>query len=182
MISINFASKNYRLIARVHTALIATIIILCVVMAGMVWAAVSLRRDISAMDLKLKDLRAADESIRPAIQEREQLVKDLSLMSGLMESRRFSWTSLLTRLEAVVPVGVALKRAEFNPRDHTLTLKGTAQSPESLRNLVVSLERSSSFRDTVLKHQSIEKGSNSNSFDVVTVYREDTSPAVAQGK
>lgn len=180
MIPVNFASRNYRLIARIQIVLLAAIVIFCVTMAGMIWTAVSLRKNISVMDLKLNELEAADENMRPALREREQLVKDLSLMSGLLESRRFSWTRLLTRIEAVVPLGMALKRVAFNPGDHTLTLEGTTQSPESLRNLVVGLEKSSSFKDPFLKHQSIEKGNNS--FDVVAVYREDAGPAVAQGK
>lgn len=180
MIPVNFASRDYRLIERIHIVLLAAIVILCVTVAGMIWTAVSLRKNIAAMDLKLKEIEAADESMQPAFREREQLVKDLSLMSGLLESRKFSWTRLLTRIEAVVPVGMALKRVEFRPADHTLTLEGTTQSPEALRNLVVGLEQSSSFKDPFLKHQSVEKGKNS--FDVVAVYRENAGPSVAQGK
>jgi Tfp pilus assembly protein PilN len=180
MIPINFASRDYRLLERIQIVLLAAIVILCIATAGMIWTAASLRKNISVTDLKLQGLEAADESMRLAIREREQLVKDLSLMSGLMESRRFSWTLLLSRVEAVVPVGMALKRVEFRPADHTLTLEGTTQSPEALRNLVVGLEKSSSFKDPFLKHQSLEKGSNS--FDVVAVYRENAGPAVAQGK
>jgi Tfp pilus assembly protein PilN len=180
MIPVNFASRDYRLIERIHLVLLAAVVILCVTLAGMIWTAVSLRKDISVMDVKLKEIEATGANVLPALREREQLVKDLSLMSGLMDSRKFSWTRLLTRIEAVVPIGMALKRVEFNPADHTLTLAGTTQSPEALRNLVVGLEKSSSFKDPFLKHQSIEKGINS--FDVVAVYREDTGPAVAQGK
>ena len=180
MIPINFGSRNYRLIARVQIALLAVIVILCVVTAGMIWTAVSLRKNIYVMDLKLKKLEAADKSMQAAFGEREQLVKNLSLMSGLLESRKFSWTRLLSRIETVVPTGMALQKVEFNPRDHTLKLEGTTRSPEALRNLVVGLEKSSSFKDPFLQHQSIEKGNNS--FNVGAVYREDTSHTVAQGK
>ncbi len=180
MIIVNFASRNYRLISRIHAALVLAAVILCLVMAGMVFAAVSLRRTVSATDLKLKELRAADESIQPVLRERGQLVRDLSLMSGLVESRRFSWTRLLTSSEAVVPLGVAVKHVDFSPQNRALALDGTAQSPEALRNLIVGLEKSPSFKEPLLKHQSIEKGSNL--FNVVAVYREDTGPAVAQGK
>jgi len=69
---------------------------------------------------------------------------------------------------------------ELNPKDFTLTLNGMARSPESLRNLVVAMEKSASFKDPFLKHQSVEKGSIS--FNVVAVYREDKSRAVARGK
>jgi Tfp pilus assembly protein PilN len=101
-------------------------------------------------------------------------------MSGLMEARKISWTRLLTSVETVVPVGVALKQVEFNAKDSTVSLSGMARSPESLRNLVVAMEKSVSLKDPFLKHQSLEKGSIS--FNVVAFYREDKNRAVAQGK
>ncbi len=180
MITINFASRNYRLIARIRFGLIAGSIIMAAIMAGMLWGADSLHANISSMDRKLKELKAADEQTRPVLLERERLVKDLTAMSGLMEARKLSWTRLLTSMEAVVPVGVALKHVEFDPKGSTLTMNGMARSPESLRNLVVAMEKSASFKDPFLKHQSLEKGNIS--FNVVAVYREDKSRAVAQGK
>lgn len=179
MIAINFASRNYGLINRFHAGLIVGCIVLGLIAFCMLGTAVSLRVKISAMDLKLKELTAVDEQLRPLITEREQLVKDLSAMSGLMEPRKFSWTRLLSSIEAAVPVGVAIKHMDFNPKDHTLTLEGIASSPEALRNLVVGLEKSASFKGPFLKHQSLEKGNIS--FNVVAVYRENTSVAVAQG-
>jgi Tfp pilus assembly protein PilN len=180
MIKINFASRNYRLIGRIQSTLIAGNIILVLIVAGMLWTAMSLRANISFMDRKIQELEAVDAQARPEILEREQLVKDLTAMSGLMESRKMSWTRLLTSIEAVVPVGVALKHVEFNPKDSTLTLNGMARSPESLRNLIVAMEKAAPFKSPSLKHQSLEKGSIS--FNVVTVYREDNHPVVAQGK
>jgi Tfp pilus assembly protein PilN len=180
MIEINFASRNYRLIERVQSALMAGIIILVMIAAGMLWATMSLRADMSFMDRKIRELETADAQAQPEIMERQQLVKDLTAMSGLMESRKISWTRLLTSIEAVVPVGVALKHVEFNAKDATLTLDGMAGSPESLRNLVVAMEKAAPFKSPSLKHQSLEKGSIS--FNVVAVYREDNSPVVAQGK
>jgi Tfp pilus assembly protein PilN len=180
MIAIDFASRDYRLIERFRSILLAMTVILCMTLTGMIWTAVSLRADVSSMDKKLKELEASLEQARPILTEREQLVKDLAAMSGLMESKKFSWTRLLTNIEAVVPKGVALKKVAFNPKDHSLTLEGMAHSPESLHNLVEWLEKSSSFRDPFLKSQSIDKGSIS--FNVVAVYREAASPAVAQAK
>jgi len=180
MIKINFASRNYRLIGRIQSALIAGNIILVAITVGMLWTTMSLRANISVIDQKIQELEAADALARPDILEREQLVKDLTAMSGLTESRKMSWTRLLTSIEAVVPVGVALKHVEFNPKDSTLTLNGMARSPESLRNLVVAMEKAVPFKSPSLKHQSLEKGSIS--FNVVAVYREDNRPVVAQRK
>ena len=180
MIRINFASRNYRLMAGVRTGLIAGSIVLGLVMAGMIWATISQRAEISRLDKKLKEAEAAEETVRPLLNEREQLVRDLSAMSGLMESRNFSWTRLMTVLEEVVPRGVALTHAEFNSKERTVILSGMAQSPEALRTMVVGLERSAAFKDPLLKHQSLEKGNIS--FNVVAIYLEARGAAVAHDR
>jgi len=180
MIKINFASRNYRLIGRIRSGLFAGIIILVAIAGGMVWTAMSLRANIADTNQILRELSEADTKARPLLLERDQLVKDLTAMSGLTKSRKISWTRLLTSIEAVVPVGVALKQVEYDPKDSTLTLNGMARSPESLRNLVAAMEMAAPFKDPSLKHQSLEKGSIS--FNVVAIYREDKNPVVAPGK
>jgi len=180
MITINFTSRNYRLMERIRVGLNVGSAFLAVMAGMMVWAILSFRADIPEMNRTLWELEAVEEQVRPVLQAREQLAKDLTAMSGLMESRKKSWTGLLTSIEAVVPQGVALSHVAFNPKDSSLTLDGVAQSPESLRNLVVGLEQSASFKDPFLKHQSLKEGSII--FNVVAVHRENTRPAVAQGK
>lgn len=180
MITINFASRNYRLISGIRTGLFAAAGLLCIVMAGMLWASMSLRADITALDRKLKEAETADDLIRPLLVERGQLVKDLSATSALMESRKFSWTRFLTALETVVPRGVALTQVAFGPNDRTVVLNGMAQSPEALRTLIVGLEKSTAFKDPFLKHQSLEKGNIS--FNVVAVYQENKGAPVAKGR
>jgi Tfp pilus assembly protein PilN len=180
MITINFASRNYRLIARIRSGLIAGSIFVFAITVGMLWISASLHANVSAMDQRLWELQKAEEKLRPELLERERLVKDLTIMSGLIESRKTSWTRLLTSIETVVPVGVALEKVEYNPKDSSLTLNGMARSPESLRNLVVAMEKSVSFKNPFLKHQSLEKGNIS--FNVVAVYREGKGRSVALGK
>jgi len=149
-------------------------------MAGVIWTTVSLRSNVSAMERKLKDAQAADEQIRPLLGERLQIVKDLTAMSGLLESRKFSWTRLLTSVESVVPRGVALTRVEYKAKERMVMLDGMAQSPEALRNLVVGLEQSQSFKNPFLKHQSLDKGNLS--FNVTTIYQENKTAGVALSK
>jgi Tfp pilus assembly protein PilN len=168
MISINFASRNYRLTAMVTKGLFIGSVILTLTASGMLWTSATLRHSSAIMEERLKEAEAADIAVKPLLAERARVVKDLSAMSGLLESRRFSWTKFLSSLELAVPRGVAMKRIDFNSRDSVLSLEGTAQSPEALRNLIVGLERSVSFREALLKHQSQEKGSIS--FNVVAIY------------
>jgi Tfp pilus assembly protein PilN len=75
---------------------------------------------------------------------------------------------------------VALDRMEYNRKDNSLALEGKARSPESLRNLMVGLEKSASFKDPLLKHQSLDKGNIS--FNVVALYQEHTAAVVAERK
>jgi Tfp pilus assembly protein PilN len=168
MIAINFASRNYRLSSLIAKGLLIGSVILALTASALLWTSVSLRRDSVIMEKKLKEAEAADAEVKPVLLGRARLVKDLSAMSGLLESRRFSWTKFLSSLERAVPTGVAMKHIDFNPREGTLSLEGVAQSPEALRNLIVGLERSASFREPLLKHQSQEKGSIS--FNVVAIY------------
>jgi len=146
-------------------------------MAGMTYL---YRTEIVAMDRKLAGLEAAHEKVKPLLMEREQITRDLAVMSGLMETRRFSWTRLFTDIEAVFPVGAAVSRVNYNSQDRAMGLEGTAQSPEALRNLMVGLEKSPAFRDPLLKHQTVEKGSNT--FNVVAFYTGIKAPRIAQGK
>jgi Tfp pilus assembly protein PilN len=168
MIDINLASRDYRIIFRTFAGLIAGAVILAALTAVMLWKVISYRTDISAMNRKLKTLAAADERVKPVLLERERITMELSSMSALMDARRFSWTRLFTNIEAVFPTGAALERVELSRKDHTLTLQGKAQSPEALRNLMIGLERSASFKDPILKRQSVDKGHIS--FDVVALY------------
>jgi Tfp pilus assembly protein PilN len=170
MIPINFASRNYRLIRRIQTAITGLAVLLLIAAALILRAGISLRADIAALDKKVKEMEAAEEQVRPLLAERDGVVKDLKAMSGLIESRRFSWTQLLTNIEKIFPTGVALARVQYNRANRSLALDGAAQSPESLRNLMIGLEGNSAFREPYLKHQSMDKGSIS--FNVVAFYRE----------
>ncbi len=164
---------------RTLQALAGGVLLLFLIAGGMVWKTASLRAELSAAQQKVRDAGASDTGAKTLMGEREKLVKDLDSMTGLLEARKFSWTGLLTSIEGVVPVGVALTKVDFNPTGRSLTLDGKAQSPEALRNLVVGLEKSDAFQDPLLKHQSIEKGIIS--FNVVAVYRGHKRTGVAQG-
>jgi Tfp pilus assembly protein PilN len=172
VITINFASRNYRFAARLSAGLAVVIVLLTALLAIQVWGFAESRTGRSVLEQKLKQQSAQEEQIRQVLQERAQIVSDLTAMAALMEARRFSWTRLLTDLETTFPIGVALTKLEFNPKERTLVIEGVAQSPEALRNLMVGLERSSSFKDPLLKHQSVDKGSIS--FNAAAIYTDNS--------
>jgi hypothetical protein len=69
---------------------------------------------------------------------------------------------------------------KYHENERTVMLDGKARSPEALQGLVVGLEKSASFKDPFLKHQSLEKGSIT--FNVIAVYHADAGAGVARGK
>jgi Tfp pilus assembly protein PilN len=170
LITINFAGTNFRLLMRLQQGLIVAVVLLGLITGILVWKANFYRVQSEALTRQVGEFTASIEKLRPAMQERQQLVKDLGDMSGLLEARRFSWTQLLTGIEAAFPSGVALTRLEFNTRELAVALEGTASSPESLSSLMIGLQKSRSFKDPLLKHQSIDKGNIS--FNVAITYQE----------
>lgn len=172
MITINFASRNYPFAARLSAGLIAVTVLFMALLAIQVWGFTESRTGRVALEQKLTQQTDREEQIRQVLLERAQIVSDLTAMAGLMEARRFSWTRLLTNLETAFPIGVALTKLEFNPQEHTLLIKGVAQSPEALRNLMVGLEKSSYFKDPLLKHQSVDKGIIS--FNAASIYTDNS--------
>lgn len=165
---INLASRNYRLIYGIRSGFMIGSALLSGLAMLLICSAFSTRANISEMERKISEVSAQEDKVGLILEERERLVRHMGQMAALLDARGFSWTRLLSRIEEAVPVGVALVRVKFNPKDRTLSLEGAAGSPEALRNLMVGLERSSSFKDPLLKHQSVEKGRIS--FNVVAVY------------
>ncbi len=178
MVTINFASRNYRAVASAVRVLFGAAVVLALIALGMLWKSALLRKDLSEMNQKLTVAETEDKQVKFTLLEREKLVNDLNEMSGLVEARKFSWTLVFTSLEEAVPTGVALKNVTFSPKDRILSIEGMAQSPEALRDLMVGLEKSTSFTKPYLKHQSLEKGILS--FNVVAVYQKHKNSGMAE--
>ena len=176
-ITVNYARTDYRLITRLQWGGIAAALLLATIAGALLWSVHSYRQQGAAAAQQVRDLSASAEKLRPAMEERQQLVKNLSAMSGLIEARRHSWTQFLTGIEAAFPFGIALTRVDYNARDRTVALEGSAQSPEALSSLMIGLQRSRSFKNPQLKHQSMDKGSLS--FNVAVSYQEHSVPGPA---
>lgn len=169
-ITINFSGINYGLIIRLQQAGIVLIVVLAAAAGMLLWSALSYRTAAAAAEQQVASLADSAGKLQMALQERQQLIRNLSDMSGLLEARRHSWTRFLTAIEAAFPQGIALTRVDFERRDQTVVLEGAAQSPESLSNLMIGLQRARSFRNPLLKHQSMDKGTLS--FNVAVIYQE----------
>jgi len=135
LVTINFAVTDYRLVSRIRSVLIVLVVALCGLSVVLFGLNANSRSQLSAVAHQVQALEASEAKVLPALQEREQLTRNLGEMASLIEARRFSWTRLLTAIEEVFPSGVALNRLEFDPRERAFTFfKKTAPqiSPEGI--------------------------------------------------
>jgi len=177
-VSLNFAGTDHRLVARVRLAFVTVIILLAAAGGGLFWQARAAGARTADVERQILQLSASEEKLRPALEDRQQIVRNLGAMTALIEARRFNWTRLLTGVEEAFPEGAALSRIEFSARDRTVSLEGIAQSPEALSALMIGLGRSSSFKSPLLKRQSMDKGILS--FNVTVAYQESMAPGRPQ--
>jgi Tfp pilus assembly protein PilN len=179
VVSINFAATDYRLITRVRAVLLVLLAVLLGTTVGMVMLTRMYGEKRAAVERDVQALLASQQKLQPIVAQRQKIVQNLTAMSALLEAKGFSWTRFLSALEEAFPSGVALARLEFNPRDRMVVLEGKAASPEALSGLMIRLERSPSFKNPLLKRQSMEKGILS--FHVAVIYQELPSPGVPPG-
>jgi Tfp pilus assembly protein PilN len=179
VVTINFARTDFRLLSAVRRWLLVLAAASAVVLLALVLSARSYRAQGDEAERQVRELAATEEKLRPVMEERQQLVNNLNTMTGLVQARRFSWTRFLTRLEEVFPEGIALTRLELQPRELTAKLEGFAHSPEALSRLMIGLQQSRSFKNPLLKKQSMDKGILS--FNVIVLYYEDLADGASSG-
>ena len=158
LITINFATVDHLLISRVRAFLVGAAVLFVLLAAVQIASTASYRSRTVAVVEQAKLLEASEDTVRPAMDEREQLVRNLGEMTSLIDARRFSWTRLLTAVEEAFPSGMALARLEYDPRERLLALEGDARSPEALSSLMIGLQRTAILKNPLLKRQSMEKG------------------------
>jgi Tfp pilus assembly protein PilN len=158
VITINFSGTDYRLAAKVRAGFLLVSLGLLCTAAGLFWMTHVTRASTATVERRVQELESAQKQLEPLVQERKLVIEQLTAMSDVLDARRFSWTRLLTRIEETFPSGAALERLEYHPREHTVVLEGKARSPEALSALMIGLERSRSFTNPLLKHQSMDKG------------------------
>jgi Tfp pilus assembly protein PilN len=157
IITVNFATVRHDLIASLRAALFACSAALLLLLVLLLVRGASYRTRAAGLEKQVAELAVLEEKARPAIEEREQLLKNLNQMSQLVEARRASWTSLLSAVESAFPAGVALNRIEIDPPKRIVSLEGAARSPEALSSLMIGLQRAVQLKNPLLKSQSMEK-------------------------
>lgn len=93
------------------------------------------------------DARGIRQRIDP--KELEIVAKAAAEANGIIDQRTFSWTNLLTHLEATLPPDVRIKAISPRPSEQAVGLVVEARSVEDLDEFIEGLEMTGAFQDVL---------------------------------
>ena len=103
-----------------------------------------------------------------------ELYKRVEFTNGLIKERAFSWTRLLSDLEAAMPPRVSIASVRLSVKDSTVQLKGRVLTLRDLNALVNNLENHGGFGDVKVSshrfqdHLEIDKKTGSRRGSIAT--------------
>jgi len=80
----------------------------------------------------------------------QQLPEQISFVKQVRERVGFSWTQLLTDLEAALPGSIRMNAVSLEEKTNTVLLNGSTQSLQDLNQLIHRLETHPAFHDVIL--------------------------------
>jgi type IV pilus assembly protein PilN len=104
------------------------------------------------------------------------LIDEVAYINGVIARETFSWTELLTNLEASVPPKVSIVQISPDFKDKTIRISGMARSMKDVLKFVDELDRSENFMDVfLLRHEEalVKKGARGKalvSFNISAQY------------
>ncbi len=149
-------------------------------------AATSLDEEVARLTTEREALREKDRVLR-ALKVDKAAIERWGAVKGLVDQRAFSWTGLLSQLEAALPKDVRLKSIapEFRKGRYTLSLEAVARNASDAVPLVKTLEDRPELEDVFLVQ--IGEGSTDVSCRYEMTYRpeastttDDPGPALAR--
>ena len=98
-------------------------------------------------------LRAEAAQIRQRIDPKELEIVAVAAReaNGIIDQRTFSWTNLLTHLEATLPANVRAMAITPRPGDMLVAIRVQARSVEDLGEFIEGLETTGAFHDVLPK-------------------------------
>ena len=99
----------------------------------------------------------------------QKLPMQISFVKHVRERVGFSWTHLLTDLEAAVPGNLMMSTVSLDEKTHVVRLAGSTQSLETLNQLIHQLEKHKAFHDVILT-QHAKKKMKDSAGDSYTVF------------
>ena len=110
--------------------------------------------------------------------ELRRLNSEVALVNSIIAMESFSWTSLLTSLEGVVPSGVALVQISPNFKSGSIRMSAMGESTSDALKFVDALNESGEFSDAfLLSHSEKNTGKRPGSrekvlFEIIVHYSE----------
>ena len=97
--------------------------------------------------------------------------KHIAFVKQLRERVGFSWTQLLSDLEAAVPSNISMDGISLEEKTQTIQLHGSAHSLEDLNRLIHQLEKHTAFEHVLLGQHATknQKDSNKENFVVFSM-------------
>lgn len=121
----------------------------------------AVRYELATQRIVASNRQFAVQSLRAGVDVSEPRLKtlgrDVTFINQLLEKRAFSWTRLLTDLEASVPLKVSITSVTMNFKDSSLLLNGTAMTIKDVTGFSDSLEAHSSFRNVILSNHQVRE-------------------------
>ncbi len=143
------------------------------------------RAEIDWLEKRQQRAAAAAEEARNALRayELSELAVESRELLRLVQERRFSWMTLLARLERVLPPEVRLSRLQprFQEKGEILVdIALVGRGPESVVRTLAALSRSPHFKAVELKSESRPEAKQGvpegHSFVLTTVYEPEAAP------
>ncbi len=90
----------------------------------------------------------------------QNIPQHISFVKQVRERVGFSWTQLLTDLEAAVPEGLMMSTVSLDEKTNTVLLNGSTQTLQDLNQLIHQLEKHHAFHDVILTQHAKKKNKN----------------------
>jgi hypothetical protein len=109
----------------------------------------------SAAEEEAQRLRLEAQQIRTRIDPKELEVVAVAAAeaNAIIDQRTFSWTSLMTHLEATLPADVRITEITPRPSDRLVVIAVESRSVEDLDEFIIGLEETGAFHDVLATNE-----------------------------
>ena len=175
-LSLNLATRSYLNRRAIYFSILGAAGFLFVLLAFNGYDYFRTRNRIVQLEERLTELEDKEEKVRgtapPKLgaQEQKQLTADIEFANQTLKRDRFRWTSLLDRLEKLVPPGVAIRGISPDFKSGAINLTASAVDVKDLQTFIDNLIGSPDFHDVYLLQQARQEartGSALLNFSVV---------------
>lgn len=154
-----FAQAEVRVVQWIQRALVLSSIVAFAVVGWWAWdsravdeTAAAYERSVERMEQAMKRFVEQMQQDRLVFsQEQVAMIREqVAFANQLSEKRSFSWTKLLSDLEATLPPHVALVNIKLDFQESAIVLEGTALRLQDVNTFITQLHAHRAFRHAVL--------------------------------